>query len=89
MSTMTRLSIIDSHTAGEPTRMIVSGYPKIEGDTMVARLAYLEAHLDWVRCITMHKPRGHRDIVARFVDFAGQSTLRPMLGLSTWMGEVL
>lgn len=62
MSTMTRLSIIDSHTAGEPTRMIVSGYPKIEGDTMVARLTFLESHLDWVRCIAMHEPRGHRDM---------------------------
>ncbi|KIC15822.1 proline racemase family protein [Leisingera sp. ANG-DT] len=57
-----RLSIIDSHTAGEPTRMVVGGYPKIEGNTMAARKRYLEEKMDWLRRATMHEPRGHRDM---------------------------
>jgi proline racemase len=57
-----RLSIIDGHTAGEPTRMILSGYPKVPGATLADRMAHLRDHLDWVRRVAMNEPRGHRDM---------------------------
>ncbi len=62
MKIRNRLSIIDSHTAGEPTRMVVSGYPKIKGATMADRKKFLEEEMDWLRRATMHEPRGHRDM---------------------------
>jgi proline racemase len=56
------LSVIDSHTAGEPTRMILSGYPRLTGATLAERMAELNEHHDWVRRVAMTEPRGHRDM---------------------------
>ncbi len=50
---------VDSHTMGEPTRIIVGGLPNIPGDTMADKKAYLESKLDHLRTATMHEPRGH------------------------------
>ena len=38
---MTRVSVIDSHTEGEPTRVVVGGWPLPSGDTMAERRATL------------------------------------------------
>ncbi|RWI85430.1 MAG: proline racemase [Mesorhizobium sp.] len=57
-----RLSIVDSHTAGEPSRFVVSGFPKIPGSTMAERMRNLRNDFDWVRRVTMNEPRGHRDM---------------------------
>ena len=34
---MTRIKIIDSHTGGEPTRVVASGGPELGGGTMAER----------------------------------------------------
>ena len=39
------IATIDSHTAGECTRLVTSGLPPIPGQTMADKLAYAEAHL--------------------------------------------
>ncbi|MGL4404584.1 MAG: proline racemase family protein, partial [Notoacmeibacter sp.] len=57
-----RLTIIDGHTAGEPTRLIVSGYPRLKGATLAEKMADMKANHDWVRCVAMNEPRGHRDM---------------------------
>ena len=57
-----RLTIIDGHTAGEPTRLIVSGYPRLNGDTLAAKMADMRDNHDWVRRVAMNEPRGHRDM---------------------------
>ena len=57
-----RLSIIDSHTAGEPTRVIAGGYPRIAGDSLVEQMTTLETRMDWIRRTCMNEPRGHRDM---------------------------
>ncbi|WP_422487342.1 proline racemase [Gudongella sp. DL1XJH-153] len=53
---------IDSHTMGEPTRIVVGGIPRIPGGTMAEKKAYLESNLDYVRTSLMHEPRGHNDM---------------------------
>lgn len=53
---------IDSHTMGEPTRIITSGVPKIPGKTMSEKKEYLEKNLDYLRTAVMHEPRGHMDM---------------------------
>lgn len=53
---------IDSHTMGEPTRIITSGLPKIPGKTMSEKKEYLEKNLDYLRTAVMHEPRGHMDM---------------------------
>ena len=53
---------IDSHTMGEPTRIITSGMPKIPGKTMEEKRAYLQDNLDHLRTSVMLEPRGHMDM---------------------------
>ena len=53
---------IDSHTAGEPTRVVIGGIPNIPGKTLPEKKAYLEEHMDHLRRAMMHEPRGHNDM---------------------------
>lgn len=50
---------IDTHTGGNPTRTVISGLPKLEGETMSEKMLYMEAHYDWMREFLMNEPRGH------------------------------
>ena len=56
------IKAIDSHTMGEPTRVIYDGFPELPGDTMMQRKEYLTAHYDHLRSALMLEPRGHRDM---------------------------
>jgi proline racemase len=63
MGHFTRLiTTIDSHTAGECTRLVTSGLPPIPGDTMAEKLAYAEEILPWVPGFLLLEPRGHKDM---------------------------
>src|SRR3954451_7331760 len=53
---------LDAHTAGEPLRLIVEGYPPVEGQTMLEKRAWVEAHCDHLRTALMLEPRGHADM---------------------------
>lgn len=53
---------IDTHTAGEPTRIVLSGIPPIPGATMAAKKHFMRQHLDHFRTLLMHEPRGHSDM---------------------------
>ncbi len=59
-----RIVTIDSHTAGEPTRLIVSGVDSVPGRTMVEKRRHCAAFLDHVRLALTREPRGHRDLFA-------------------------
>ena len=58
----TRLRTIDAHTAGEPLRVIVDGWPKIEGETILEKRRFARAHHDGLRRALMLEPRGHADM---------------------------
>ncbi len=61
---MRRLRFIDSHTGGEPTRLILEGFPDLGGDSLGERRARLLAAFDhWRRAILL-EPRGHEALVA-------------------------
>ena len=53
---------IDAHTAGEPLRLIVEGFPAIEGKTMLEKREWLRANHDGLRTALMLEPRGHADM---------------------------
>ena len=57
------LEIIDSHTCGEPTRVVVSGWSQPPGETMLERREYLRQHHDRLRQAVVCEPRGHNAIV--------------------------
>ena len=57
-----RITSIDAHTGGEPFRVITSGFPELQGDTILARRRYAKEHLDHLRTALMWEPRGHADM---------------------------
>jgi len=56
------ISVVDSHTAGEPTRVIIGGIPHIKGKTMAEKKRYFEEKLSHIRKMLMWEPRGHGDM---------------------------
>ena len=56
------LSAIDSHTMGEPTRIITGGIGGIPGATMEEKREYLQKNMDYIRTSLMNEPRGHADM---------------------------
>lgn len=56
------IKTIDSHTMGEPTRIIYDGFPELPGETMMEKKKYLMEHYDFLRSAIMLEPRGHRDM---------------------------
>ncbi len=59
--------VVDSHTGGEPFRVVVEGAPSIEGKTMVERRRFAQDHLDQLRRALMWEPRGHADMYGAFL----------------------
>jgi len=53
------VTCIETHTEGEPTRTILSGFPKIPGDTMEKKMLYMMKHQDWLRKAICFEPRGN------------------------------
>ncbi|MEM7037325.1 MAG: proline racemase family protein, partial [Bacteroidota bacterium] len=53
---------VDMHTGGEPLRVIVDGFPELEGETVLARRRAAQAHFDRFRKMLMWEPRGHADM---------------------------
>ena len=60
-------TVVDSHTVGEFTRIVLSGFPKLEGNTMMERKNYLVNHCDHYRTALMLEPRGHHDMFGAFL----------------------
>lgn len=54
-----RLSVVDMHTAGEPVRIVTSGYPRLEGGTILDKRRDAAARHDQLRRRLMLEPRGH------------------------------
>jgi proline racemase len=53
-----RFEVIDSHTGGNPTRLVLSGIPDLPGATVAAQMDYFAAHHDWIRTALVLEPRG-------------------------------
>ncbi len=56
------ITTIDTHTAGEPTRIITGGLPYIPGKSMQEKKAWMACNEDDLRKMLMWEPRGHRDM---------------------------
>jgi proline racemase len=57
-----KISTIDMHTGGEPLRILVSGYPPIEGRTILEKRSFFRNNLDYIRRGVILEPRGHADM---------------------------
>jgi 4-hydroxyproline epimerase len=58
-----RLEVVDSHTEGEPTRVVVAGWGELAGATMAERRDELRRHHDALRRAVVCEPRGHEAVV--------------------------
>lgn len=54
---MQRIHIIDSHTGGEPTRLVTDGGPALAG-AVADQLKQLREQHDWLRSAVVNEPRG-------------------------------
>jgi len=61
------LVTVDSHTAGEPTRLVVGGLPRLPGETINDKRLYVSEKLDHVRLLLTREPRGHRDMFGAII----------------------
>src|SRR5271156_2952227 len=53
-----KLRVIDSHTGGEPTRLIVSGGPDLGDGPLSERLQRFRNEYDHLRSAVVNEPRG-------------------------------
>jgi 4-hydroxyproline epimerase len=57
------LEVVDSHTEGEPTRVVLAGWPELEAATMEGRRDELLERWDHLRRAVVCEPRGHDAVV--------------------------
>ncbi len=57
------IQTLDSHTAGEPTRLVIGGIPDIPGKSMAAKRLFFRNHLDDIRRLLNQEPRGNADLL--------------------------
>jgi 4-hydroxyproline epimerase len=62
-----RLQVIDSHTGGEPTRVVVDGLPELGGGSIADRLAVIEREHDRYRTAVIGEPRSPTFAVAAYL----------------------
>ncbi|MEN9556490.1 MAG: hypothetical protein RLZZ232_2776 [Planctomycetota bacterium] len=55
---MQTISVVDSHTGGEPTRIIVADGPPLGTGPLAERLAHFREHFDEIRAAVINEPRG-------------------------------
>ena len=55
---MKRVRVIDSHTGGEPTRVVIEGGPDLGSGSMAERLEKFRSHHDDFRSAVVNEPRG-------------------------------
>ena len=56
------IEVLDYHTAGEPFRIIVRGYPELAGKNILERRRTALQQHDHLRKMLMWEPRGHADM---------------------------
>lgn len=61
------ITAVDSHTMGEPTRIILGGIPELKGKTMIDKKNYFMEKYDFIRTALMYEPRGHRDMFGAII----------------------
>ena len=64
---MRRIQVVDSHTGGEPTRVVLSGGPDLGGGTLIERRERFKRDFDRFRSAIVNEPRGSDVMVGALV----------------------
>ncbi len=67
MRGVSSIRTVDYHAGGEPFRIVVGGVPPLQGSSGLERRRWAAEHLDHVRRLLVHEPRGHADMYGCFV----------------------
>lgn len=67
LSNQAVVETVDYHTAGEPFRIVTGGVPQLEGGSILEKRRFALEHLDPVRRLLVHEPRGHADMYGCFL----------------------
>lgn len=67
MLTSNVFTCLDSHTAGEPTRLVIGGVPFLSGRDIVEKTRFLAENMDYIRTTLTREPRGHAPMHAAVV----------------------
>lgn len=62
-----KILTVDAHTEGEPLRIITSGFPRLEGQTILEKRRYCLQNHDMIRKSLMWEPRGHADMYGAII----------------------
>ena len=60
---VSQVRVVDSHTAGEPTRVVIEGGPDLGLGSVAQRLARLRTEFDYFRSGIVNEPRGSEVLV--------------------------
>lgn len=77
MSGPVSITVIDTHTGGEPTRVVIAGGPELGGGTLAQRRAVFAERFDRYRSAVVNEPRGSDVMVGALLckpDDAGCAT---------------
>ena len=66
-SPLIKISVLDSHTAGEPTRVVIGGGPDLGNGSLAERRNLLRTNFDSFRRGVIHEPRGSEVVVGALV----------------------
>ncbi len=61
------INVIDSHTGGEPTRIVVSGGPDLGSGSLTQRLNRFQRDFDEIRNAIVNEPRGSDEVVGGLI----------------------
>lgn len=61
------ISAVDSHTEGQPARVVIGGAPFIPGDTFMEKWLWSKKNLDMLRRWLMFEPHGHANMSGTYI----------------------
>src|SRR5207249_3733396 len=68
------VQVIDSHTGGEPTRVVVSGGPDLGGGSVAEKLGVFRRRYDRFRSAVVNEPRGSGVLVGALLTEPGDTS---------------
>ena len=74
---MQRLEVVDSHTCGQPTRVVIDGVPDLGDSSAADARELLRRDHDDIRRVAVFEPRGHPALL-------GAALLPPAAGSEAW-----
>lgn len=57
------IQVVDSHTEGEPTRVVIAGGPDLGSGTVAQQALVFREKFDWFRSAVVNEPRGYDALV--------------------------